>query len=154
MWFARIDAFCYTGGTLDELSMREYMEKVASMTWALRILSLLALLMILAEYVWPNSPVDLLGSFTANTAANLALATGIVALVDAAQRRRSWFGRLLLAVLVTVYGPYVFFTLLPYSGIHLQVFPPAYTLIYLVSQAITPLAVLLYTLPAHKVEYV
>lgn len=125
------------------------------MNWVLRILSFVALLAILSELASQGSLIGLLGSFMAGTAADLALSVGVVALVDAAQRRRwNWFIRLLLAVLVTVYGPFVIYTVLPYTGIHFGPFTLIYTVVFLTTQAITPLVALLYTLPHNQIKYV
>ena len=125
------------------------------MKWVLRILSFVALLAIFSELASQGSFIGPLSSFTAGTAADLALSVGVVALVDAAQRRRwSWFARLIVAVLVTVYGPFVIYTVLPYSGIHFGAFTLVYTLIYLMAQAVTPLVALLYTLPHNQIKYV
>lgn len=126
------------------------------MNWVLRILSFVALLAIFSELASQGSFIGVLGSFAAGTAADLALSVGVVALVDAAQRRRwSWFARLIAAVLVTVYGPFVIYTVLPYSGIHfVGAFTFVYTFIYLMAQAVTPLVALLYTLPHNQIRYV
>lgn len=125
------------------------------MNWALRSLAFVALLATLSELTSPISTGRLTGSFIAGTAADLALAVGVVALVDAAQRhQRGWFARLLGAVLVTVYGPFVFAAVLPYTGIHFGLFSLSYTLVSLATQVVTPLVALLYTLPPDNIKYV
>ncbi len=123
------------------------------MNWTLRILAFVALVATVSEFTSPISTGRLTGSFIAGTAVDLALAVGVVALVDAAQRhRRGWFARLLGAVLVTVYGPFVFAAVLPYTGIHFGLLP--YTLVSLATQVVTPLVALLYTLPPNNIKYV
>ncbi len=125
------------------------------MNWTLRILAFVALVATVSKFTSPISTGRLTGSFIAGTAVDLALAVGVVALVDAAQRhRRGWFARLLGAVLVTAYGPFVFATVLPYTGIQIGLFSLSYMLVSLATQAVTPLVALLYTLPPNNIKYV
>lgn len=125
------------------------------MKWALRILSFVALVAILSEFASQGSYIGLLGSFITGTAADLALTVGVMALVDAGQRRRwDWFARLLVAVIVTAYGPFLIYTVLPYSGIQIGAFTLIYTVISLTTQAVTPIAALFYTLPHDNIKYV
>lgn len=120
------------------------------------IVSVFALLAIVFEFILPVPASGVFGTFTVGTAADLAFCAGILALVDMAQRRRwSWFARLLVTTLITVYGPVIFVTVLPYTGIPLGMNGFTYTLVSVVTLAVTPLAALVYALPqTNNIKYV